>query len=75
MAYLSDELLDTEGGFTGWDDGTGTCLLYTSGRQVGNTVRPAVFLMEPVNYLLHGISGPDDLCLNLVAYRHHQKSS
>ena len=24
MAYLSDdELLDTEGGFTGWDDGTG----------------------------------------------------
>ena len=25
MAYLSDdELLDTEGGFTGWDDGTGT---------------------------------------------------
>ena len=25
MAYLSDdELLDTEGGFTGWDDETGT---------------------------------------------------
>ena len=25
MAYLSDdELLDTEGGFTGWDNGTGT---------------------------------------------------
>lgn len=25
MTYLSDdELLDTEGGFTGWDDGTGT---------------------------------------------------
>ena len=24
MAYLSDdELLDTKGGFTGWDDGTG----------------------------------------------------
>ena len=24
MAYLSDdELLDTEGGFTGWDDGIG----------------------------------------------------
>lgn len=24
MAYLSDDaLLDTEGGFTGWDDGTG----------------------------------------------------
>ena len=23
------------------------------GRQVGNAVRPVVFLMEPVNYLLH----------------------
>ena len=45
------------------------------GRQIGNTVRPAVFLMEPVNYLLHGISGPDDLCLDLVAYRLHKKSS
>src|SRR5699024_6300848 len=45
------------------------------GRQVGNAVRPVVFLMEPVNYLLHGVSRPDDLCLNLIAYRHHQKSS
>src|SRR5699024_1152074 len=45
------------------------------GGQVGNTVRPAVFLMEPVNQLLHGISRPDDLCLDFVAYRHHQKSS
>ena len=40
--------------------------------QVGNTV--AVFLMEPVKRLLHGVSRPDDLRLHLVAYRHHQKS-
>ena len=45
------------------------------GGQIGNPIRPAVFLMEPVNYLLHGVSRPDDLCLNFVAYRHHQKSS
>ena len=32
-------------------------------------------LMKPVNQLLHGVSRPDDLCLNFVAYRHHQKSS
>ena len=41
--------------------------------QVGNTV--AVFLMEPVKRLLHGVSRPDDLRRHLVAYRHHQKSS
>ena len=42
------------------------------GRQIGNTVRPAVFVMQQVNNLLHGKTGANDLRLDLIAYTHIQ---
>ena len=39
MAYLSDdELLDTEGGFAGWDDGTGAGAEETLEQALGSRV-------------------------------------
>lgn len=42
------------------------------GRQVGNAVRPAVFVMQQVNDLLHRKTGADDLRFDFVAYIHIQ---
>ena len=42
------------------------------GRQIGNAVRPAVFVMQQVNDLLHRKTGADDLRLDFVAYIHIQ---
>ena len=38
------------------------------GGQVGNTVRPVTFLMEPVNYLLYSVSGPDNQGYRLLPF-------
>ena len=37
-----------------------------------NTVRPAIFIMQQVNNLLHRKTGMDDLRLDFIAYTHIQ---
>jgi len=40
--------------------------------QIGDAVAPIVFVSQSVNDLLHGKTGADDLCLDLIAYTHIQ---
>ena len=42
------------------------------GGQIGNAVRPAIFIIQQVNNLLHRKTGTNDLRLDFIAYTHIQ---